>query len=664
MKFKKIVLNNFRQYKGTNEIEFSTDDKNNITVVFGPITTGKTTLLQAFNWALYDVINLQNAGQILNLEVMRDLRPGDDATVSVDVFIEKDDSNQLFKFSRCIKYRFLENKGLVELSNTKLASFKENDTWIPLNDYEDQVNTLLPSKLSNYFFFDGERINVIAAQQKKGSQEVGEAVKSILGLEDYNTAIKHLTGGTRSVESELRNSLNNTAGAEVENIKKRITDADDQIANLTQSRMNLEGQIDSLKAKRDEKQKLISENKLAYEKQNEKKNIESKIMSETLKRETSINELKQHFNRYYTDFFYTGLSNQIAKIRESGVLNVKNEAIPNMNDKSVLYLIKRGYCVCGEKLTEGDEHYNFLMEEMKKLPPREVGNSITDFNKDINNYISEEKSNYFKDFIVGKLSEIVKLTDDINHDTDTKEKLSSQIQSNVDVGELEREVRKIEETIDDYNRMIGQKNTEILMYTNRKEEDNKKLLSLVGFDEKNRVIMRQLDLTRKISNFLSASYKVKEQKLIADLESEINKYLDQIYAGERVMKIHNDYTFHLMYKDGLEDNTDSAESQGLGNLKALSFMCGLFEVAKHKLGEKEEIETLYPLVFDAPFSNIGGPDRRNIMKYLPSVASQVILFTREESDLATIDEDTRDRISKVYKIEKHSEKHSEIEEVK
>ena len=34
MKFKKIVLNNFRQYKGINEIVFSTDDAKNVTVVY------------------------------------------------------------------------------------------------------------------------------------------------------------------------------------------------------------------------------------------------------------------------------------------------------------------------------------------------------------------------------------------------------------------------------------------------------------------------------------------------------------------------------------------------------------------------------------------------------------------------------------------------------
>ena len=168
MKFIKLTVNNFRQYKGLNEIEFSTDPEKNITVVYGPITTGKTTLLQAFNWVLYDKINLQNPDLVYNLEKARDIKPGEDIEVFVELLIEKDEiEKKQFKFRRTVKYRFFENKGLSLISESAVASVKENDTWVKLDDYEEQVNMLLPSKLSNYFFFDGERIKVIGKKKKK-----------------------------------------------------------------------------------------------------------------------------------------------------------------------------------------------------------------------------------------------------------------------------------------------------------------------------------------------------------------------------------------------------------------------------------------------------------------------------------------------------------------
>ena len=162
MKIIKIAINNFRQYKGYNEINCSTDDKKNITVVYGEITSGKTTLLQSFNWVLYNKIILQNPDQVLNLELARELLDGQDAEVFVELYLQKDDvDTKIYKFKRSITYRYLKERELTVLNQSAKAYCKENDTWVELNDYDEQVNKILPSKLSNYFLFDGERIFLI-----------------------------------------------------------------------------------------------------------------------------------------------------------------------------------------------------------------------------------------------------------------------------------------------------------------------------------------------------------------------------------------------------------------------------------------------------------------------------------------------------------------------
>lgn len=54
MLIRKLTLHNFRQYIGTQEIEFSTDCDRNVTVLIGVNTSGKTTLVRAFEWILYN----------------------------------------------------------------------------------------------------------------------------------------------------------------------------------------------------------------------------------------------------------------------------------------------------------------------------------------------------------------------------------------------------------------------------------------------------------------------------------------------------------------------------------------------------------------------------------------------------------------------------------
>lgn len=72
MLIKSITLNNFRQFKGKQILEFSTDTDKNVTVLLGDNTFGKTTILQAFNWCLYGLADFpkdSNPDFLLNLEV-------------------------------------------------------------------------------------------------------------------------------------------------------------------------------------------------------------------------------------------------------------------------------------------------------------------------------------------------------------------------------------------------------------------------------------------------------------------------------------------------------------------------------------------------------------------------------------------------------------------
>ena len=53
MRIEKIVLNNFRIYKGKNVIKFSHDESKNVSLIAGKNGFGKTTFLTSLIWAFY-----------------------------------------------------------------------------------------------------------------------------------------------------------------------------------------------------------------------------------------------------------------------------------------------------------------------------------------------------------------------------------------------------------------------------------------------------------------------------------------------------------------------------------------------------------------------------------------------------------------------------------
>lgn len=53
MRIKKIILNNYRQFKNI-EINFNKNSENDLYIIIGKNGTGKTNILNALNWCLYN----------------------------------------------------------------------------------------------------------------------------------------------------------------------------------------------------------------------------------------------------------------------------------------------------------------------------------------------------------------------------------------------------------------------------------------------------------------------------------------------------------------------------------------------------------------------------------------------------------------------------------
>ena len=659
MKFKKIIITNFRQFKGRNELNFSTDDDKNITIVYGGITHGKTTLLQAFNWVFYNIVKLENPNDLLNKEIADNLGRGESAEVEVEIHLEFDGENYRLIRKQVYSVYLNEMYGKISTGTSLVRAEKEqNDTWIPAGNYDDIINKIMPSNLSTYFFFDGERIDNISEQQRKGSKEVENSVKEILGLEHYSTAIKHLSTGRNSVLAELRSRINTSANSELDDLRREYNNIDIDIENNNDKIKRYENEIDNLERDKKAKEQVILDNKATYEKQQEKLSLKAKLDSIMIKENNQIENFKSFFNNYYLDFFYYGLNDKMKELAE--VLDTKEEGIPNMHAYSIDYILNRGYCICGEKFEKDDTHYKALLEEKKKLPPQSIGTSISNFNKELRQKISEEKSENFKTEIVNKFENILQIIDEKNTLQDKIDNISNNIATDVNVGELENEVRQIEIKIRDYTEDISSLKGQNINKEKRKEFIEKEIARLSQYDDRNIEINKQIEYAEKITKILQSVYDKKEIELRITLEEAINKYLAKIYTGERYLKITDDYKFRLVYTDDKESEYDAPASEGLGTVKAISFMCGLLDVAKSKFLEDIAEETEYPLVFDAPLSKIDSTHIKNVMECLPDTASQVIFFIREEKDLDAITDETKSKIGKRYYIKKVSEKHSEI----
>lgn len=260
MKIKSIMLHNFMRYKGDNELIFSTDKEKNVTVVLGDNTFGKTTLAQAFRWALYERLNDTSYSRgkdvvLLNNEVAAEMSGTQVKDVYVEIVVEND--GEEVKFVRKVSFnRKTGNPNDISVKQIGLTQLtmqiKQDGIWgdiisdsgsnVDSKKYkagcvQEAIDNMLPPNLSNYFFFDGERWNDL----KSKTGDIKSSVDTILGVSGLVEMMNHLKDNRISVTKKFRERLKGTSGEyerlqrEIRGLEVSIDDNEDSIKEIQEA---------------------------------------------------------------------------------------------------------------------------------------------------------------------------------------------------------------------------------------------------------------------------------------------------------------------------------------------------------------------------------------------------------------------------------------------
>ncbi|WP_162501990.1 AAA family ATPase, partial [Sphaerospermopsis reniformis] len=163
MKLTSIKLCNFRSFYGqTPEITIATGDIKNTTIIHGNNGAGKTSLLNAFTWVLYEKFTAAFAAteQLVNKRAIAEVENEQPVECWVEVGWEHEGNRYRAKRT-CRVYKNATN---MEATKTKLIiqTVGDDGKWyFPIEQAEEIINNILPASLHQYFFFDGERIEEI-----------------------------------------------------------------------------------------------------------------------------------------------------------------------------------------------------------------------------------------------------------------------------------------------------------------------------------------------------------------------------------------------------------------------------------------------------------------------------------------------------------------------
>lgn len=659
MIIKSLRMENFRQFKGTTKVDFSCDKDQNVTIILGDNTFGKTTLLQAFNWCFYGkVIFDQNPDSLINMEIEEQMQDGDVQTVEVEITLLYDSIE--YVITRTQRYTCAGTRVRGESVPTVRVSYKQQDGQmesVKAVQIKNVINNILPEDLSTYFFFDTERVNSISTRK-----DVADSVKGLLGLSTIDNAIKHL--GDRSKKStvigKIYGSMDLNGDAKAGEALNRIQTAEAKRKSIADQLDECTSQIKQYSDRKDQLDTILRNNQETTALQKKKEKIEKQINLEQKALESSMNSYFKEFSRGSLAFFSQPLlGTASAYLKE---VNVDDKGITDLTRNTILELIKRGRCLCGAEIIKSNDAYNHLMDEMRYALPESIGTTVRQYRNKLNSFSRSAQSTY--ESLEQRYQDIYRSKVRIQDWDDELMEISDQIKGKENMDKYEYELsdikKRLRELNDKRDRLIrddgAQKNTI--------DQYQKLYDSLTAVSGKNKQSLRLIAYAEAIQEWLTTAYKEKEQTIREELEKKVNEIFERMYHGHRRVSIDSRYQVTLLTTVADKDIA-TGESEGLNRVKNFAFIAGLVSLAKNKIisdGTENGVNLSsepYPLVMDAPFSNADETHTANISKVLPEIADQVIMFVMQK-DWNYAEPVMRSRVGKEYHLNKISETYTQL----
>ena len=634
----KLSLHNFAIYKGEQEFDLNPVSKTKPIILIGAMNgSGKTTFLQSIDFLLYGKNSNTFKSQNLSYEgyleknIHKDHKD-EGASISLNFRKQTRGKEENFKVVRMWK------KNGEKIKENLFVYVNDNLDDLITKDWDNFIEQILPAKVAQLFFFDGEKIEQLA-DIDQSKEVLRKAIDSLLGLE---------------IVTRLNLDLDEFAK------KSAVLSKDDKdlkTINELEDQVNLINQ--DIKKLEDKKIKL--------------EDISTKIKFE-------ISSLDQELERSGLSFFEKKKEIEVAlenKNKENEEL--KSHLINIAGEEGPLLIVKKEIKEIEEKLL------NNINQNKKDLASEEKNNLI----KDIKLFVEKDcNDNNFREklfnFLLSKQTKTFSINEDFSKinglnfenlkeiqnkilpDLDKKINFNlNQLKENIiDIERLEIEFKKIPAedkikpiinkqeslkieviqilgAIKQINEQIEQKNSE----KRPKEFQLKKLYQIqsdkktelldserfVVFSEKTQIIMDEFKKRvlehhiLKLENFIKECFNflIRKKEFLEKVKIDINN-------------------FELLLFDKKNRNIETSTlSAGERQLLAVAILWALAK-ASNKLS---------PTIIDTPLGRLDSKHRLNLVeKYFPNASHQVILLSTDEEINKNYLNIMKDSVSKSYLI--------------
>lgn len=643
MKIIALTVNNFRQFFGEHQINFSTDDRRNVTIIHGENGAGKTTLLNAFKWAFYGGTDFDSGVEnILNEQAIGTAKQAERIPVAVRVDFEHESA----------RYTAERTQGFTKVGGMSVepigGSLLEL-TWIDADgryqkssNPENQINQILPEKMHSYFFFNGERIEKLANARAAG--QIRDAIKTLMGLEVVERGVGH-----------LREKV-------VKIFRKRWKDeSSEQLAAVLEEEASVLEHIETVKRKLETVRENIAEYKeemkavgtrlvaigASAKLQNEREEIEGRLLGIRGERDEATRHARELISERGFLAFIDGVVTTVDEILEDR--RHKGELPYKIKEQFIDDLLAEGRCICGRDLapstparesveafrrnagSEGlEEAFLRTSSDLKQIPKARV--ALFDAlraNAERTRKLREERER-----LTGRLDTISSELSKLGHE---------------DAAALEERRQKLERDRDEALRQEGRLRDQLAELEEKAREVRATRMELATKSELAEATRRKLEVAEECLRVLQALHAALSDQTRSELSKRVNGTFQKILRKGYWAEIDTDYALQI-YKEVGEHGRQMVyeKSTGESQVTSLSFIASIVSLAKekHQQGSSFFRGGVYPIVMDSPFGALDPDYREKIARYIPELADQVIVLASNSQWRGEVERECGPRVGK------------------
>ncbi len=639
-----LELKNYRQFRDQKIVFALGEDNKRITVIQGANGTGKTNVLNAVTWCLYDEEkHLGDADRglpLVNNISLSALKLEQICHVKVELVLRTKNNEKMIVTRVATFKKTGENKAERVGTPQFEVLYQKDGDFDKAPEPKLTINQYLPKDIQEYFFFHCERLD----DYFKGpynTRLIKREVFKISQLALFENVVSHLKNRNDEYSKELKKT-----NPEANHIKHLI---DDKQVQLKEAKDKLEEYLDGEKEATQLEKQL--ERKLRdYPTSEEIRDLQDrrdKLERKAYHLEQQVAELCEEHKDYLIKVAPLLMAYEAISFMQDNI-SIKDAAglIPPRFRRSFLKeLLDRGFCICQTDFSKNNTAKKKIEELFRECDP------LTD--------ISHELSVELRDLETMKTAVKFFHRENVNY----AKQINSMKKELKEIGIEEKKITEKLQKVDDAKISRWEKELEIVKKKKREITDNSgrrkqeiedlgtEIAKLVKeYERELKKKHKRTELTKKLlfcSKAMKAATDIKEE-IMDEIRSEIeeltrDQFFELIWKREnfKTVQISENYDISVLDQNGVE--AIGTLSDGERQVLALSFIAALNIISGFDA----------PIIIDTPLGRISKEPKANIAAKLPNYlkGKQLTLLVTEEEYTEEVRKKMREFVGKEYKIQ-------------